>query len=31
MSLAVSVLRVPDIPFQNEGVVPVDAQDIEPF
>jgi hypothetical protein len=31
MSLAVLVLRVPEIPFQNEGVLPVVAQDLEPF
>jgi len=28
MSLAVLVLRVPEIPFQNEGVLPVVAQDL---
>ncbi len=31
MSLAVLVLRVPEITFQNEGVLPVVAQDLEPF
>jgi hypothetical protein len=31
MSLAVLVLRVPEIPVQNEGVLPVVAQDLEPF
>jgi hypothetical protein len=31
MSLVVLVFRVPEIPFQNEGVLAVDAQDLEPF
>jgi hypothetical protein len=31
MSLAVLVLRVAEIPFQNEGVLPVVAQHLEPF
>jgi hypothetical protein len=31
MSLAVLVLRVPEITLQNEGVLPVVAQDLEPF
>jgi len=31
MSLAVLVLRVPEITFLNEGVLPVVAQDLEPF
>jgi hypothetical protein len=31
MSLAVVVLRVPEITFLNEGVLPVVAQDLEPF
>jgi hypothetical protein len=31
MSLAVVVLRVPEIIFQNEGVLPVVAQDLKPF
>jgi hypothetical protein len=31
MSLAVLVLRVPEIPFQNQGVLRVVAQDLEPF
>jgi len=31
MSLAVVVFRVPEITFQNEGDLPVVAQDLEPF
>jgi hypothetical protein len=31
MSLAVLVLRVPEMTFQNEGVLPVVPQDLEPF
>jgi hypothetical protein len=31
MSVEVLVLRVPEITFQNEGVLPVVAQDLEPF
>jgi hypothetical protein len=31
MSLAVLVSRVPEITFQNKEVLPVVAQDLEPF